>query len=149
MGTNAVCAWCARAEGALIEVALASVDRLGRTSGATQLWVHREHEEALRRFHGSMERHGRRFLWTVLALALVVMPALMIFVVAGYPRVGIAGIGLANAALGAVLTVLPFPTPETLRWLGAATAVRVVRFAGMVVVAIGIGITALAFLASA
>lgn len=132
------CIWCNRTDGELKKVRIESSNRFGVAPEPDEFWVHAEHEQAFRTFHQRKERHGRHLLIAVFgaagALALIV-PILM---VAGAPRLAVGFCAFVIAGLGIGAIVLPFGTPETVRWLGLRKTITLVRWGGAILILQGI-----------
>lgn len=130
------CIWCNKAGGELRQTTVVTRHPLLFSTAQGDLVVHREHEEALRRFAARVGPSGRLFL-TAVGACLLAMVALEIALAAGARTVGTAGIGLSVAALGIVLMALPLSTPQTVALFGVRAAARLVRVAGALLVGLG------------
>lgn len=140
--TNA-CAWCGHSDDSLTTITVDAPDRLAASTREQTLAVHPEHEAPLRAYLEHARTHGRRFLVLVVLLA-GVGPLVGIGLLAVSERLGLTVVGSSVAALGGVLMVYPFATPETVHLLGVKRARVTVRVVAVLVVALGIWIVATA-----
>lgn len=138
------CAWCGRSDGEKNIITVEVPDRLTVSVREQTLTVHPEHEELMRSYAARLRAHGRRFLILVGLLG-GLAPVLGTLLLVVQLAAGLAVIGSAVVALGVVLFVYPFATPETIRLTGAQTARILVRGAAVLVTGLGGWILAMGF----
>lgn len=121
------CAWCGRTDPPLIPID--GIDFGGRG----QTFAHADHVDPLRRLAGSLGRNQWRFILAFVALQFVfVLGAVLIAAEVG---IGLYIAAAAMIGLGITLIVLPFATPQTVRWFGARTAMALARACGVALIA--------------
>jgi hypothetical protein len=123
------CFWCHGAEGELIG--------LGRSwaGSAAPLHAHPGHRASAVKFITRAERLRRAFLGLFLAV-IVLAPIVAVLRTAYTEAAGIA-LGAFLAVVGTWLIAMPFATPQTVRWLGARSASRLVRVLGVLIIGAG------------
>jgi len=137
------CSWCNQAGGDLREIVVSTPGRFGTTPHEWTTIVHVGHEAPFRGYNDRVSRFARLFLGLLGAflLAMIVLEFVLLKVSLSF---GIAGIGAAVALVGGVILCFPFATPETVRAFGARAAIRLARSAGVLLVAAGGVVAALA-----
>jgi hypothetical protein len=123
------CFWCNDADGEIVA--------LGRSWAGTSapLHVHPDHSARATHFVERTERLRLPFLG--LFLAAVVLAPILAVVRSRYPETSGLALGAYLFFLGAWLIALPFATPQTVRWLGARAATRLVRVLGILILGAG------------
>lgn len=136
MATNAPrCVWTRRRSPHLVRIEYDTLDRLAIDTRRASAWVLPEHEQEFLAFNAFAMRWAQTFL--VLAFALTTLS--LIAAILG----AIVWVGLAVGALGVLVVVFPFATPETVAFLGARAAIRLARGLGLVTASLGLLVAAL------
>ncbi len=134
------CRWCGSSDGELKTITVETPTRFATSTKEETMSVHPEHESELRAFNKEVQAHGKRFLTLSLFFG-VVLPMIGL---GGLPFVSGAVvssvIGLSTLALGVVLYLYPFATPETVEMLGVKKSVRLVRILAIGIVPLGLWI---------
>jgi hypothetical protein len=132
------CAWSGERSDRLIELAVPSVDRIGRHRGSTAVHVLPEHEAALRAHLDLGRRYGSRFLIGMVVLGLAAFAAAM---APAFDRslepVAIPVAGMLIGLMGLLIIALPFTTPETSAYFGLRRSIRIARVLGALTVILG------------
>jgi hypothetical protein len=132
------CAWSGERSDRLIELAVPSVDRIGRHRGSTTVHVLPEHEAALRAHLDLGRRYGSRFLIGMVVLGLFAFGAAM---APAFDRslepVAIPVAGLLIGLMGLLIIALPFTTPETSAFFGLRRSIRIARVLGALTLILG------------
>lgn len=99
-----------------------------------------EHEASLRAYAARAQRWGRSFLLAVLALTLASM-GIAILGAAGVltEEAVLIAIGAVVGLMGVMVIAFPFPTPETVRAFGVRRSITIARGAGLLTLAVGLG----------
>lgn len=144
------CIWTGRRDERAIKV---TISTLGRLASPTEKTVHilPEHEEKLRDFNSSFVKEGRTFLYwmmgTVIVIPFLVVAGLILTSLYSVPQsILLALVGLPVVLIGVLMLRYPYSTPETVKWLGIAKSVKVVRWCGIGTIALGAAITLWAIL---
>lgn len=122
------CVWCHQRDEDLIEVTVVARNRFASRPRETVCLVHPEHEEAFRNHNDYAQRYGFLFL---VCTGILVAAAL-------FKTWGAVGYGAIVGALGALIMVFPFATPETARVIGAKASIQVARLLGAFLVGLGV-----------
>lgn len=120
--------WTGRHTDRLVEVTVPGISRFGKVRGVLQVLVEPEHEAETRRFFDYAARFGRLFLALVLVSTAILLAGAFVS-----PRDFVAGqllVALGLLALGGVVLVFPFATPETVAMVGLRRSIRLARAAG-------------------
>ena len=136
------CLWCHQSGDDVREVVITTVNRFGAAPRQETMAVHPEHEQALRRFADKTRRFGGMFL-TLVGVCLASAILLELVLLKLNPGFAVVGIGLSVGLLGALLTIFPFSTPETVTAFGARAAVRLARGAGAALLMVGVVVAAI------
>lgn len=136
------CVWCADDDGDLKLLRLRIPDQLARNRIWIELHVHPRHERSVRRFLARYRRDGRRFLFLMIASILLPVALLTLGHLLGLPaaarnRWAELLLGPYMTTLGGIVTLYPFATPLTVRFLGLRGAMSLVRGMGLALVAFG------------
>lgn len=137
------CIWCNKSGEDLKEIEALARNRFFRDSRPRRFYVHPAHEAEFRAFNDRVQRLGGWFLGLI-GLALVSMLTLQFLLLTSGRGAAIAVTGALTLFIGAVIIAMPFATPETVSLVGIRGAVRLVRFAGVAVVGLGLFVIKLA-----
>jgi hypothetical protein len=137
-GEAARCIWCNRSTGAVREVSLPMVDRFGGNVKQQILWVHAEHEEALRRFVAGVVRNARMFLAVVLLIAGAMLLLVICAAFSGSERWAAIGAASCTMLIAVTMVWFPFATPETVGAIGIHRAITLVRVLACGLFALGV-----------
>lgn len=133
------CTWSGERSNRVVPISIPGTDRFGRPAEDRSVHVLPEHADQLRAFAALVQRKGRLFLGSIVALVLAALGAALLGS-AGLlsDRTSTAVAGLSVAGLGILLVFLPFATPETVAWLGVRRSVRLARILGAVALLLGL-----------
>lgn len=132
------CAWSGEASDRLIEVAIPSVDRIGRHRGSTTVHVLPEHESALRAHIDLGRRYGSRFLVAMIILGIAAFAIAMAPVVdQSWAPTVVPIAGVLIGIMGLLMVALPFTTPETSAFFGLRRSIRIARVLGALMLLLG------------
>lgn len=127
------CAWCNRSDGVLQELQVRDGGALIE-SDRTVVFVHAEHRERVCDYYRHFARWKMYFISAFLLLPfLLVVGAVMHSTGIIWGRFMLAG---SVAAMGVVLLVLPFATPQTERAFGIARAKRLARLSAVLLLTV-------------
>jgi len=130
------CIWSNKEDERVKEITVLATDSFGLNPQEKTFFVLPEYEDDFRRFMDREVRYSRLFLGLVgLSLLILLVGVLLSAAEGGHP--GPTVIGFSLLFLGVVIILLPFSTPETVRMMGIAKAVRFVRFFGGVIICLG------------
>jgi hypothetical protein len=129
------CLWCHRAHGRLIE--------LPSARGGQAVFVHAEHEAALRAYLVDSERAAPRLLAVLAAALLVAIPALLLGTALGEAARTLVAAGIVLLA-GALAWRYPLAAPPLMRAVGARKARSIVRVLAAGALAVGVLLAAAA-----
>lgn len=131
------CIWTARRDPEVKPVTLQTLDRFTIPAEKT-FYVLSEHEHELYRFNEKYRKFGRVFLTLIIGLTFVLILMPIVLASAGLSEYILPGIGITTALIGVSIAIFPFPTPETVYWLGLRSAQKLVRTAGFLTIFLGL-----------
>jgi hypothetical protein len=128
------CEWCKKQSDELKEIAILSTSLFGGKRHEIAYFVCQGHESILCRFYDRVQRYALLFLALILIslLGLIVSFCLNNYW-SGYLSV------TSLVAMGLVMVVFPFSTPETVAMLGVAKSIKIVRIMGGIIAFASIG----------
>lgn len=134
------CIWSGRKSENLKRVRLKSLDRFTTPIEKT-FYVLPEHEQELRKFNDRFVNYSRNCLYGIIGLTLLTVAVSLAFAAFSISKKLLAiAIGLILFAMGTLIIVFPFATPETVQWLGIRKSKITVRILGLSTVALGMTI---------
>ncbi|WP_322569427.1 hypothetical protein [Rhodohalobacter sp.] len=140
------CIWSAKESDRLKSVTMETLNRFARPATKTY-HVLPEHEEELRQFNRFFVQNARRFLGLIIFIILFLLLTPLIILLAPLSdHVALHLVGFSMMALGFVIYIYPFATPETLQVLGIKKSIIACRISGVLICLIGTGFIFRAFL---
>lgn len=134
-----VCIWTGRSSDRAVPVPPAA----SSTAGAP-LFALPEHADDVRRYRQRVERWGTPMLLALLGLTGVLLVAAVGGSAFGWSDGVVGGVaGASVAAMGLVMVVFPFATPQMVGAFGIRRSVRIARGLGLLTAALGVGIVTL------
>ena len=139
------CAWSGDTSDRLVQITIPAVDGLGRRTAPRVVHVLPEHREHVEDYARQAQRRARPFTLALGSLIVVVLAAALLGGAGVLDEQAVAlAIGVALAALGALLVIIPFTTPQTIEAFGIRRSIRAARVIGVVTIALGSVIAAMA-----
>lgn len=138
------CIWCNKKSDNLRQVAIIKSNRYALRPQKESFYVHRSHERQFRSFANKVKRHGKSLLYLFVSAIIALIGFEIILIT--YDRViGLVGISIVTTIMGLMFILFPFATTGTIKKIGASTATKLVKTAGIAIVAVGIYLLILSF----
>ena len=132
------CIWTGKKSEQLIAVKLQTLDRFSFPTVKT-FHVSPQHEHKLRQFNQKLLTYGRPFLYMMIALTgLLIISVIAISPFPKYQFLMLPVAGTITASIGILIAILPFSTPETIKWLGLRRSIKITRMLGIFTIIMGI-----------
>lgn len=132
------CIWTGKKTEQLIKVELNTLDRFTIPKKKT-FCVSPRYEDKLRKFNQKLLTYGRLFLYLIIAhTGLLIVAVTVLSALPDYHFLIIPVSATITSSIGILITILPFSTPETIKWLGLRRAIKVTRLLGLLTIAMGL-----------
>lgn len=121
------CVWCNGRDGRLEELSVSGIPGYG-----PRRRVHPEHRAETVEFFERAQREWSRALIAIVSLSVLLMFAVPLSILLGSELLTVILAGVGSVAIAVLVWRYPFPTPQTIRWLGIRRSVAVARGAALV-----------------
>ncbi len=138
------CIWCNKKSDSLRQVVIMKGNRHALHPQKEIFYVHMSHEVEFRSFANKVKRYGKTLL-SLLWLAIFLIAGFEIILLTYNRVVGLIGISIVTALMGLVLITMPLSSMKTVQKIGANMTSKLIRTAGVVVVAVGIWLLTLSY----